>query len=328
MRLKTIRALRVTLAHLVDLMDTIVSFFLVITGRAKRPYLEAWEASLGPRRRPVFPPKQEPCTPRYHYSRWDFNCRLRAAVVLHYAERSVVEALLPDLLELEPVPDAPPGTHPIMLSFGLNSRFGAVITPWRLRTITYLEFLSSIPNTRLKNCAQGYTGPFLFPPRLWVSNLLPAIVGWALAFPKIFACIDGRPNTFTIRPFLKKEIIASMKVVPVGEGGPPKEIPGNEIWCQRVNQPIMTETPHTEPLFSHFQFEWDLATGQPAEITLTVHGDDFPAFPKGTYYFPPLSEGKGGGLTIASPCQLQMPFPRTFLREKNPGPCADPKPLA
>jgi hypothetical protein len=319
MRLKIIRALRATFAHLVNLMDTIVSFFKNIIGRAKHPYLKEWEASLGKPRLPEFPPKQVPGTPKYRYSRLDFNTRIRTAVILTYADRSIVEALLPSELELEQVPDAPPGKHPVMLSFGLNSGFSAVITPWRLRTITYLEFLSSIPNTRLKNRHEGYCGPFLHPARLWATNLLAVLVGKALAFPKEFARIDGRPDSFTIRPFLKSNIIASMKVTPMGMPAPAASINQAQAWYSRVNQPIMTETGSAESLFCHFQFEWDLAHGQAADMTLTVYDDSFPIFPKGTYQFPALRDGAGGGIMIASPCQLQLPFPRWFLRHQNPG---------
>jgi Acetoacetate decarboxylase (ADC) len=317
MRLQSIRALRVAAAHFLDLMDTIVSFFRAIFGRSKNPYLRKWEASAGPILRPLFPPLQEPGTPRYRYSKFDFNCRLRTAVVLHFVDRETVRKLLPDLLELGEVPDAPPGTHPIMFSFGFHFKFGAIITPWPWRTVSYLEFLSSIPHTRLKQVSGGYTGPFLFPPRLWVNRLLPLLVGWALAYPKRLATIEHGAEMFSFRAAFGRPI-ASLAVIPSGMPGPVNQIPGTQPWCQRVNQPIMTETGKREALFSHYQFEWERAFGQPAEIRLTVESDDFPGLPKGTYTFPPLAEGAGGALLIAAPCHLQIPFPRRFLEEMNP----------
>jgi hypothetical protein len=302
-------------------MDTIVSHLLPIVGRIKRPYLQDWEASLGPEQQPRFPPRQIPCTPRYRYSRLDFNTRVRAAVVLHFVERAVIDALLPPLLQLDPAPGAPPGMHPVMFSFGLNIGFGAVLTPWQLHTITYLEFLASIPNTRLKRCNHGYCGPFLYPPRLWASNLLPVLVGKAFAFPKKFAYIDSGPDSFTIRPFPGSRTVASLKVFPVGNALPAMELQEARPWCSRVNQPIMTETKSLEPLFSHFQFEWDLAVAQPAELTLTINDAAFPILPLGVHHFPKLHADSGGGLLITSPCHLQVPFPRDFLLPKNPGPC-------
>ena len=327
MRLHIIRALRSTFAHFVNLMDNFLSLFFVIIGRTNPDYLKQWEGSLGQRVPPKFPPEQIPSTPRYGYSRMDFNSRVRAAVIVTWADIDLVKKELPDVARLEPVPGAPPGKHPVMLSFGVNERFGAVITPWRLRTITYKEFLCSVPNVHFKEGRTGYCGPFLYPPRIWASHLLPVIVGKILAFPKDFACIDGRPDSFTIRRFLESRPIASLKVRPMGEPVPAQRMQAALSWCGRVNQPIMTETGDREPLFCHFQFEWNLAVAQPAEVSLTVHDARFPFLAPGVYSFDPIRDPGGGAMLIASPAHLQLPFPRSSLNRMNPGPCAGSGPV-
>ena len=210
-----------------------------------------------------------------------------------------------------------------MFSFGINERFGAVITPWRLRTITYKEFLSSVPNVHYKEASTGYVGPFLYPTRLWASHLLPVIVGKILAFPKDFACIDGRPYLFTIRRFLESRPIASLSVEPIGTPVPAQALAAALPWCARVNQPIMTETGSLEPLVCHFQFEWNLAVAQHAAVTLSVYDDRFPFLAEGTHTFKPVSGPEGGAMLIASPAHLQLPFPRSFLNRMNTGPDND-----
>lgn len=323
MRLRIIIALRSTLAHLVNLMDNILSLFFVIIGRFNPEFLREWERSLGRPVAPRFPPEQIPCTPHYRYNRMDFNARVRAAVIVTWADIELVEKTLPDEARLEPVPGAPPGKHPVMFSFGINERFGAVITPWRLRTITYKEFLSSVPNVHFKAGRTGYCGPFLYPPKLWASHILPVIVGKILAFPKDFACIDARPQSFTIRRFLESRPIASLKVEPVGEPVPAPQFQPALPWCRRVNQPIMTETGSREPLFCHFQFEWNLGVAQQARVTLTVQDARFPFLAPGIYHFDPIRDPEGGAMLIASPAHLQLPFPRGSLNKICPGPCPD-----
>ena len=100
-----IRTFHVLLCIVLGIYDACLTAVLSLLGLEKNIYLRAWQDSLGPRPKPQFPPKSEPGEPNYPYSIWDYHGYIRTAIVVNYLDRAKVAALLPDYLELAPVPD-------------------------------------------------------------------------------------------------------------------------------------------------------------------------------------------------------------------------------
>ena len=312
MYLWLIRAFQVVTSIVLGTFDACLAAVWRLLGFEKDVYLQKWQASLGPKAPPQFPPKHEPGEPNYPYSIWDYHGYIRTVIVVDYLDRAKVEALLPDYLELKPVPDCLPDKHPVLFSFGFNQHFGPVWMP--IRTLNYMELLVSIPDTRLKGCSSGYFEPFYYPPRLWLNRLFPTVVGRMLGYPKMLGRIPTTADSCTIRRLFGGEI-ARIKITPCGVSGPIGKIPGFGRWMRRANQPIATKVFFSGPLFTHFQWEWNLAKGQQAEVKLEVISKDFPVLGPGTYRWTPLKEGESGAVLVSSPFEWQIPFSRKILDE-------------
>jgi len=312
MYLWLIRKFHVVTCIVLGIYDACLTVVLRLLGLERNIYLREWQRSLGPRPQPQFPPKREPGEPGYPYSIWDYHGYIRTAIVVDYLDHSKVAALLPDYLEMIEVPDAGPDRHPVLFSFGLNQHFGPIWMPFK--TISYMELLVSIPDTQLKGKTVGYVGPFYYPPRLWLNRLFPTVVGRLLGYRKILGRIRTTADSCTICRLFGGEI-ARLKLKPCGISGPISKIPAFGPWMRRANQPIVTKVPFSEPLFTHFQWEWNLAKGQQAEVELEVLSSDFPVLGPGTYRWSPLQDGESGAILVSSPFEWQIPFPRSVLTE-------------
>ncbi|MBZ5593506.1 MAG: acetoacetate decarboxylase family protein [Acidobacteriia bacterium] len=312
MYLWLIRTFQVVTCVVLGTFDACLTVVLRLLGLERDVYLREWQRSFGPKAPPQFPPEHEPGEPHYPYSIWDYHGYIRTVIVVDYLDRAKVEALLPDYLELAHVPDAALEKHPVLFSFGLNEHFGPVWMP--VKTISYMELLVSIPDTQLKGKRDGYVGPFYFPPRLWLNRLFPTVVGRLLGYPKMLGRVPTTADSCTIRRLFGGEI-ARLKVTPCGISGPIAKIPGFGRWMRRANQPIATKVFFSSPLFTHFQWEWNLAKGQQAEVTLEVISADFPVLARGTYRWSPLQEGQSGAILVSSPFEWQIPFSRKILDE-------------
>ena len=307
-----IRTFHVVLCIVLGVCDACLTVVLRLLGLEKNIYLREWQRSLGPRPAPQSPPEREPGEPNYPYSIWDYHGYIRTTIVVDYLDRAKVAALLPDYLELAPVPEAAADKHPVLFSFGLNQHFGPIWMPFK--TISYMELLVSIPDTQLKGKSKGYVGPFFYPPRLWLNRLFPTIVGRLLGYRKFLGRIPTTADSCTIRTLFGGEI-AHLKLKPCGISGPISKIPAFGPWMRRANQPIVTKVFFSEPLFTHFQWEWNLAKGQQAEVELEVLSSDFPVLAPGTYRWSPLREGASGAILVSSPFEWQIPFARSVLKE-------------
>jgi len=307
-----IRTFHVVISIVLGIYDACLTVVLRLLGLERNVYLRAWQRSLGPRTPPQFPPERQPGEPKYPYSIWDYHGYIRTAIVVEYLDRNKVAALLPDYLELAPVSDCADGKHPVLFSFGLNQHFGPVWLP--AKTISYMELLVSIPDTQLKGKSDGYVGPFFYPPRLWLNRLFPTVVGRLLGYRKLLGRIPTTADSCRIHKLFGGEI-ARLKFTPCGISGPIAKIPAFGPWMQRANQPIVTKVFFSDPLFTHFQWEWNLAKGQQAEVELEVFSADFPVLGPGTYRWSPLKEGLSGAVLVSSPFQWQIPFPRSVLAE-------------
>jgi hypothetical protein len=307
-----IRTFHVVLCIVLGIYDACLTVVLRLLGLEKNPYLREWQRSLGPRPAPQFPPEREPGEPNYPYSIWDYHGYIRTTIVGDYLDRAKVAAMLPDYLELAPVANCSPDKHPVLFSFGLNQHFGPVWMPFK--TISYMELLVSIPNTQLKGKSDGYVGPFYYPPRLWLNRLFPTVVGRLLGYRKMLGRIPATADSCSIHKLFGGEI-ARLKLTPCGISGPIAKIPAFGLWMQRANQPIVTKVFFSSPLFTHFQWEWNLAKGQQAEVELEVFSPDFPVLGPGSYRWSPLKEGTSGAILVSSPFEWQIPFPRSTLSE-------------
>ena len=312
MYLWLIRTFQVVTCIVLGTFDACLTVVLRLLGLERDIYARAWQRSLGPKPPPQFPPEHEPGEPNYPYSVWDYHGYIRTAIVVDYLDRAKVAALLPDYLELAPVPDCAPDKHPVLFSFGFNEHFGPVWLP--VKTISYMELLVSIPNTQLTDKHDGYVGPFYYPPRLWLNRLFPTIVGRLLGYRKMLGRIPTTADSCTIRRLFGGEI-ARLKFTPCGISGPISKIPAFGPWMRRANQPIVTKVFFSNPLFTHFQWEWNLAKGQQAEVELEVLSSDFPVLAPGTYRWSPLRDGASGAILVSAPFEWQIPFPRSVLDE-------------
>ena len=91
-------------------------------------------------------------------------------------------------------------------------------------------------------------------------------------------------------------------------------------WKERLNQPIVSRLSIwgiriSGPLFTHYQFEWSLASFQSASATLDVPESGLLGLPQGNYKWGPLIGDKSGVLMASLPFEWLMPFPRKVLDE-------------
>ena len=312
MYLWLIRKFHILSSIVLGIYNICLTAVLRLLNLERNGYLRAWQRSLGPKPPPRFPPVHEPGEPKYPYSIWDYHGYIRTAVVVQYLDRDRVEALLPDYLELAPVPDGDAGKHPVLFSFGFNEHFGPVWLP--AKTISYMELLVSIPDTQLKDKSHGYAGPFYYPVRLWLNRLFPTVVGGLLGYPKMLGRVPTTADSCDIHK-LFGGALARVKFTPCGISGPIAKIPAFGSWMRHANQPIVTKIFFSDPLFTHFQWEWDLAKGQQLEVEMEVFSADFPVLGPGTYRWSPLQEGTSGAILVSSPFEWQIPFSRTILSE-------------
>lgn len=305
-----IRKFHIVTSIVLGIYNVCLTVVLRVLGLENNVYFRAWQKSLGPKPPPQFPPVHEPGEPRYPYSIWDYHGYIRTAIVVEYLDCNAVAKLLPNYLELAPVPDCAAGKHPVLFSFGFNEHFGPV---WlQLKTISYMELLVSIPDTQLKDKSRGYVGPFYYPLRLWLNRLFPTVVGRLLGYPKLLGRIPTTADSCGIHK-LFGGAIARVKFTPSGISGPISKIPAFGFWTRRANQPIVTKVFFSDPLFTHFQWEWNVAKGQQVEVELEVFSSDFPVLGPGTYHWSPLQEGASGAILVSSPFEWKIPFPLRSL---------------
>jgi hypothetical protein len=263
------------------------------------------------------PPIHEEAEPDYPFSDLDTCGYFRTAVVVDYFPVEQVQALLPDYLELAPGPDVPAGKHPVVLIFGFEEAIKPYWMP--IKGPNYLEYIYAIADTRLKNRTHGYTAPFFYMAQLRMNRFYPYILGRLVGYLKIMTRFTVHPYAFYMYSFWSGRPLAAFSVEP--EEGKVPQIPTEFlVWKERMNQPIVSNLSIggiriSGPLFTHYQFEWSLASFQKATTTLDVPESGLLGLPQGNYKWGPLVGSKSGTIMLSLPFEWLMPFSRKVLDE-------------
>ena len=247
--------------------------------------------------------------------------------------RELVEKVLPPELTLEP-PGAPPSpTHPMAFTFGQQSAVRALSNPTTMG-LQYLESVMIVPRVYLKQDtvqrqfaamagAPGtYYGPFNYMPRLYLDQLLPTIVGWALAYAKHWGRIEYTENSLqastllTGSPHYRAQFTRGKNLPGVAADCKPL-LP----WLQMLNAPIVSRTIFGKLLFTKFYWPWHYASVWDVDLKLDVTDSGVPVLPPGQYSFQTVSSVSDGqeltedfAFVTALGWRLLLPFPREILK--------------
>src|SRR5512143_1329851 len=87
-------------------------------------------------------------------------------VVILQLDQATVASMLPPEIALMPQTLTPPGQHPVMMSFNIQSNVRLEWGWLRGPRFNYLEFAVGVPFTQLAITKVAFRGPFFFAPLL------------------------------------------------------------------------------------------------------------------------------------------------------------------
>jgi len=100
------------------------------------------------------------------------------------------------------------GGYPVVLLFGCISDPMNRLHPFL--GMNYLEIFSAIPGVyldALDAASSGFAGPFIYPYRGYLSNLIPTILGWLASYPEAWKRVEyegkdlaSNHASFRVRP--------------------------------------------------------------------------------------------------------------------------------
>jgi hypothetical protein len=250
--------------------------------------------------------------------------------------RELIEETLPAELTIhsphnDSAHDASP-THPLVLTFGEQCAVRAYSNPVYMG-LQYLESVTIIPRVYLRREAAmrqfgqiieagagTYFGPFNYMPRLYLDQLLPTIVGWSLAYRKVWGRIEHTVDSLqassllTGSPHYKAQFTRGQYQPKVAV-----DYPALAPWLKMLNAPIVSRTPLGKFLFTKYFWAWKYASLWDVDLKLEVTNSGVRALPAGRYSFETVSaphageDGQNFAFIGALGWRLLLPFAREIL---------------
>ncbi|MBV8906033.1 MAG: hypothetical protein JOZ22_20540 [Acidobacteriia bacterium] len=250
-------------------------------------------------------------------------------------KRDLVAQCLPPELMLEETGQPPEDRHPIAVTFGQQNNVRAFVNPPTMG-LQYLESVIIIPRVYLRPEVakqkfgkvlqagqRTYLGPFNYMPRLYLDQLLPTIVGWALAYPKHWGRITSTDTSLsastllTGSPHYQAQITRGKMLT--------ERVDQYQLlsqWLPLLNAPIVSRTIFGKLLFTKFYWPWYYAGLWDVTLNLSVTNSGVPALPPGQYSFSTVSQvptataamSRDFAFITGLGWRLLLPFPREILQ--------------
>ena len=245
---------------------------------------------------------------------------LTVAMILTHEKREVLEALLPNGMELIPgdnLPEKPPGPglHPLMIGLGLNTGARPVQRNRHFRGMNYLEMTIGIPMVQLAPEFGPPRGPFFYLPGLYLNFLTPTLLGWAFGFKKRLRRIASTSSTFRVSSLLRGREKLNAEVTNDQRVQFAWQIRELRPWLAHLEQPIISRAWWGKFRCTHFHWDWYLTRVSAASISLKAR-DEFAGVIGSQRQF--SAQARGGAEQLAYvmsvPWRLLLPFDRKVLR--------------
>ena len=308
-------------------LDVVHRFFYTILGLDKHPdYFRDWQRDrIKNYPKVVYPLPETGPAPKPRFSIWDTRGFYTTTVFFHYLDHQQAKAFLPRGLELDPALVNAEGLYPVAYMFGYQQDLRRV---WmKLHGINYLEFAIGVLGLKCPS-AQGYTGPFMYMPRLFLNRFYPTWLGWLCGYPKRLSRIVTGQDSYAVKSLFRGKPIFEAKFQPQGVVGGWRDFPNFQPWMRQLAAPQANCFFDDGFLFLYYDWPWRYARIQGVCGSVTVESDDIPGLPRGTHSFDSIDSSPVGGFRLAIPWELVAPFatktlPQPFGDEDElPGPAA------
>lgn len=214
----------------------------------------------------------------------------RLWTIFDYAGVEYVRTLLPDYLQLAPLPGCPPGQHLMMYSFGTQT-VGLRPLPWP--TVTYCEGIVGVCGVELKDAA-SYRGPYSLMTAVSVSHPLPAVLGRLLGFPKRWSRIVSTDRTYAIARRDSRGLLAGDFAATAGSCRPP-ECPNFRLIEAVLGHPVISRAAWGPLIASRYRIEKREWTATPVRSAIYVQSNDLNGLPAGDYQWRGIDVTAHGG---------------------------------
>ena len=214
----------------------------------------------------------------------------RLWVVIYYVDRAVAEGILPPFVELGEAPHAPPGTHPVFYSFGLQK----VGLHWlRSVTHTYSEAVIGVCRTRLR-AKTGAQQPYSVMSSVATNSPLATVLGWLVGYPKVWRRAAALEREFRINTLLSGRSLMAGQFETPGLPAPPGTPPSVEL-AEILRHPVVSRAPWGTLLASRFEIETALKFG-PVAGSAQVTGNELVGLAAGLHKWVPLGARPDGAI--------------------------------
>jgi hypothetical protein len=212
--------------------------------------------------------------------------------------------LLPDELEPGPQTITAPGTHPLLLLFGhhKNVHMGGV----PLFELTYMETVVSVPFVQWKDDKRAFRGPLAYLRRMYLSELIPVLMGYPYLFPKELAHIQGLPD-YRVRSLVGDQPLLRADFHPYGPAMDAMSFPNFDQVVNMFQQPFIC---NAGPLYlcSNMTFDTTQAAVRAATANVNIEQAFVPGLITGNTALPGLDTSPLGAFMFEAPWQITPPF--------------------
>lgn len=255
-------------------------------------------------------------------------------MVVRLVSSELLAAMLPAGLQLAPQPLAPPGRHPLLVSFAEDT-FGA----W-FGAMAYHELMLAIPWVEYAEERMPHRGPFIYMPRLWLDETVPRVLGNRLyGFEKLAGVFTTGDSAWEVKDG-DGDLLVRGAFTSAGPARPPDEHT-NFAWFRRMlEQPTISQALRivddeardhggaTQPFLCstvHYLLDgrdWDgepaVATVEPLRAELTFgNGLTMPGpLPQDTAAIPSLADHVLGAFRLR--CKIVVSLPGSSARTYYP----------
>jgi hypothetical protein len=210
--------------------------------------------------------------------------------------------VLPAGLELMDVPGCPAGRHPVVMTLGRQTDVRPLYAPW-MPGMNYDEFIFSIPYVRMNQVADGYTGPFAHPMRIFVTRFAALLEGRLAGYPKLMARAERGESEITLRDGHGNQLLRA-RWAAHGPIQPPKQFAGFQDVEPYLHQPICGTVlgGRAQIVFpgtfidSYFVWELDESTMRAVDGEWEITTEIIPGLQPGVYRCEGYNTGSGFGM--------------------------------
>ncbi len=247
------------------------------------------------------------------FSRGDLTGRF----VFHFLVRQIPVVFLADILRANGLTLKSSGeaTHPVFLLLGRQQGVRQILWPDGIE-MNYLESIIGIPDVWLRDCSQGYCGPFNFATRIDANELSPVLLGLIVGYPKHVSWMESSDATFSVNQAVTGAPILTASFKEAGTRFRTQQDINLDAFAMLRN-PVFSRSLVSPQIFTYLDWQLEELWGWGQRVTASVTVfRDLPGLPANTYQWATPSDGLA--LRISVPWQLAGPFPRQVIGSSPP----------